>query len=352
MAALSTLALFVIAMTPMPGGERAALSTLDAQRQDMARHGWIVSWSRASASGGLVIRRATLRDVRISGVLDGKRVLYAADRLDISTDMLRPRRVSVVPEGAQAVALFAQRSSGEAEGVLFAARIMCDGAQLVLHMNAGDVDAAITASKFTLEIERSPASSRPVALGLRGLKARLAWGKAYLGMAGDMSAKTLRLPVTVPGLGTQVDGLHVAASIGGDEASPVVLLHFAQGTVGPVNMRLSGRLVRGQDWTGDFDLVGVGLAAAIRRAAADGAASPTLARVASLLDRELADFQGSEVAAPPAATGDDGRRAASSESGESGALISVPLRLRGGVWMLGAVPLADLSPAFDATLQR
>lgn len=347
--ALSTLALSVVAVTPMPGGERAALSTLDARRQDMARHGWIVSWSRASAWGGLIIRRATLRDVRISGVLDGKRVLYAADRLDISTDMLRPHRVSVAPEGAQAVALFARPSPGEAEGVLFAARITSDGAQLILHRaaSADGVGAAVTASNLALEIERSPVSSKLIAFGLRGLDARLAWGNANGGLAGDISVKRLNLPVALPGLGKQVDGLRVAGSIGGNESSPVILLHLAQGTVGPVNMRLSGRLVRGQDWTGDFDLVGVGLAAAIRKAAADGAASPNLARVASFLDRELTEFQGSEVTASPATTGDDGRRAAPSESGESGALISVPLRLRGGVWMLGAVPLADLSAAFD-----
>ncbi|WP_218030242.1 hypothetical protein [Acetobacter nitrogenifigens] len=351
---LSTLALSVVAVTPMPGGERAALSTLDARRQDMARHGWVVSWSRASAWGGLIIRRATLRNVRISGVLDGKRVLYAAERLDISTDLLRSHRVSVAPEGAQAVALFARPSPGDAEGVLFAARITSDGAQLVLHRaaSADGVGAAVTASNLALEIERSPVSSKLIAFGLRGLDARLAWGNANGGLAGDISVKRLNLPVALPGLGKQVDGLRVAASIGGNESSQVVLLHLARGTVGPVNMRLSGRLVRGLDWTGDFDLVGVGLAAAVRRAAAGGAASPALARVVSLLDRELADFQGSDATAPPvtvAAAGDGGRRAAPSESGESGALISVPLRLRGGMWMLGAVPLADLSAAFDAT---
>ncbi|MBO1361577.1 hypothetical protein J2D73_17465 [Acetobacter sacchari] len=360
LAALSTLALSVVAMTPMPGGERAALSTLDAQRQDMARHGWIVSWSRASAWGGLIIRHATLRDVRISGVLDGKSVLYAADRLDISIDMLRPHRVSVAPEGAQAVALFARPSPGEAEGVLFAARITSDGAQLVLHRaassdGAGGMDAAVTASNLALEIERSPVSSKLTVFGLGGLDARLASGNANGGLAGDISVKRLNLPVALPGLGKQVNGLRVAASIGGDESSPVVLLHLARGTIGPVNVRLSGRLVRGLDWTGDFDLVGVGLAAAVRRAAADGAASPDLAHVVSLLDRELADFQGSDVSAPPvtvAAAGDDGRQAAPAESGENGALISVPLRLRGGVWMLGAVPLADLSAAFDAKPPR
>lgn len=328
------LVLVVTACAGMMSARQRLIRTIDVERGVLLKQGWDISWRISGFSLFSFPWQVTLRDVRLSGRLKDSQLIYGGDAVTLSPAGPFSSSVRMKFTGQQAFLLghdsdhpdFAFRLRGS--GLRATAASANDGREIHASFAAEDDRLEVHALPFPLE---QPAL--PFSVELRKLLGRTEW---YLkqnhleGVAADVTASAVTLPVAWPGIGDRAEKVHVAFSSNETEdGDQGVMLHIGEARFGPSSVAITGKLICQHDATGDFDLTIRGLEKTVDAMAEAHAVAPDIRRVTSLIERFR--IQGNLQKLPEG--GGDGNASAADT------LIEVPLRLRKGEWTIGAMPV-------------
>ncbi|MFT8805482.1 MAG: DUF2125 domain-containing protein [Acetobacter aceti] len=314
--------------------------TVDAERETLLRQGWSVSWRTPGFSLFSLPWRMTLRDIRLSGPFKNSHLVYGGDAMTLSPAGPFSSAIRIDFTGSQALLL--GRDSLHPD---LAFRLTGTGVNVIASRFAkdGETHAAFRVKNSRLEVYAIPFAPRgislPFSLGLSRVQGRTEW---YLkqtqraDIAVDVTAAAISLPVAVPGSGNLVEALHVALSAGEMESGngdlPTVTLHIGEARLGPSSFAVAGKLACQPDVVGDFNLTLRGLEKIADSMVVAGAAPPEVRRLTMLIERYKT--QGN-LEQPSEKTG-------YGDESMPDTVIDLPLRLRNGQWMIGALPVGSL----------
>ena len=319
--------------------ERSLMRGLEQQQKQMAAQGWRLTWGQAVPHAAFLKIRLGLTDVRLTGPLGGRTVSYGCNRVMISHARFSSR-VTVETGGTHGLLL----THGDQTDL--AVRLVGADASLVVRPNVTPLEAALTVPAASMEVASFPASglTTPFTLRLKSLSSVVRWqpvrnGAASL-LASDATVAQLVLPQPVIGLGDSVENIRIALSStgltnSGDKAEvPETILHIGEGHLGPVSFLLAGKLAWQDDPVGEFDLTMRGLDNAVHQMADSGVVSPEIGRFTEILQK---------IASRSRMSSGVSVKKNEELSETISVTLSIPLRLRSGVWSVGTIDAAPLA---------
>ncbi|MCH4090942.1 DUF2125 domain-containing protein [Acetobacter sp.] len=337
----SVLVLVVMACAGMMVARQGLIRKIDAERVSFLKQGWTVSWRVSGFSPFSVPWQVTLRDVRLEGPLKDSHLVYGGDAVILSPTGPFSSSVRMDFTGPQALLLghdpdhpdLAFRLTGN--GVRATAFPVDDGKEIHASLSADDDRLEVHAMPF-----RFADPMLPFSIGLKKLQGRTVW---YLkqsrveGMAADMTISSVSLPVAWPGVGNLAERVHVAFSATGmQEEDRKLTVHIGEARFGAASFSVTGKLVLQHDAVGDFDLTLHGLEKIVDAMVAARAVTPDVRRMTLLIERFRAQGNLQPLS--------DVQKAGDSAAPDT--IIDLPLRLRNGEWMVGALPAATLLEAW------
>ncbi|MFT8719261.1 hypothetical protein [Acetobacter sp.] len=317
--------------------ERSLLHALEHQQKQMAAQGWKLTWRQAVPHAALLKIRLDLTDVRLTGSVGGRTLSYGCNQVGISHARFSSR-VTVEAGGTHALLLTHGNQTD------LAVRLVGADANLVVHPNVTPLEALLAVPAASMEVESFPASglTTPFALRFKSLSSVLRWqpvsnGQASL-LASDTTVTQLVLSQRIAGLGDSVENIRIALSSTGltssDDEVPETILHIGEGHFGPASFSLAGKLAWQADPVGEFDLTMRGLDNAVHQMAVSGVVAPEIGRFTEVLQK---------IASRSVTSSNVSEKKNEQSSDTSSVTLSMPLRLRSGVWSVGTIEAASLA---------
>lgn len=344
---------------------RAATKALLTARDDLAQAGWRLNWRTMSSRFAILSTETDLTDVRLSGYVGDKHLLYGCDHVTVKTGRFQSGHIRLTFGGSQALAVAS--GTDKSGSVIFAMRLSGHGSAASVHF-AENSDAGGKAifilPEETADIEVSPirygATSGPLILQLIGVRSVITWSsvsKSQFTLASDTSLASVRLPFSVTGLGNRITALRAAASVsgssgdaangGGNHSNTTFTLHIGEGKLGPLSATLAGRLVYEKQSTGDFNLTLHGLDQTAHNLSEAGSISPPVAQIAHLFSLAVTRAsRGLSVKENPVGPDDNDPGQTADKTS-----LTLPVRIRNGSWMVGNLPVETLGSLLPGNMR-
>ncbi|MBB2200295.1 DUF2125 domain-containing protein [Gluconacetobacter tumulisoli] len=339
--------------------QRLLDDTLLGWTHDLAARGWTIQPGVRRRGGSLLTARITLVSPRLLGRIatptDGARTaLWGGDRLTLSLSMLHPRSLRIRPDGAQVLRLSDPSRPGSDLALRWQGQNVL--AWLPLGMVPGGQSGRIAWSATQMDLQILGSGGQDTAFRVRDLTGHGLWDDAAGPQASRLALSAtcarIDLPLSWPmpsalpharsirdaGLVVAIPGTPDSGAAAGSTTVLVQDVHAGWSTLALQGVGRAG-FPPGGTADGDFTLSVEGVGRTIHTLEQAGSLSPYIGRMVAAIDRWAATGPMAGPSTSPDAPALTDRR------------IDLPLRLRGGMLLIGTVPVVPLAiggfpPAF------